>query len=190
MIFKPLFIINPFQHLQATLYEVVSNINYPLGPPAFVLCLCFSPNPLRNVFQQWSCILNSLNIRSRYSILLYISPSFCCSFNGLLSLKQCDFCWANFLVIMFVVFALFCRCYRHWDRSSRYFSSRPTSSSLFNRMLMTCLTSQNNCEIWYTIILIFVLLLSTKYFTFFFFFWDSLLVSLTSFNLEYLGNLL
>ena len=100
MIFKPLFIINPFQHLQATLYEVVSNINYPLGPPAFVLCLCFSPNPLRNVFQQWSCILNSLNIRSRYSILLYISPSFCCSFNGLLSLKQCDFCWANFLVIM------------------------------------------------------------------------------------------
>ena len=68
--------------------------------------------------------------------------NFCCSFNGLLSLKQCNYYWTNFVLVMLYSPFFADATDIGIDASSRYFLSRPTSSSLFNRMLMTCFTAK------------------------------------------------
>ena len=120
------------------------------GPPAF-LYLQFSPNPL-NVF---STLIMHFELFS-YQIKVFnfvehlLIPNFCCNFDGLLSLKQCDYYWANFVLIMLYLPLSADVTDTGINPGSKCFPSRPTRSSLFNRMLMTCFTRQNKKELLIT----------------------------------------
>ena len=142
------FKISPCWSRKTIFYQVVSNINY-LGSSSFRDLSVLLTKSIEKCFSSMTMHLELFIYHiSKFNFFVHLLiHNFCCSFNGLLSLK-------NVITTGLTLFPLWClhQFLRMLDigigLSSRCFPSRPRRwSSLFNMMLITCFTSQSKSEL-------------------------------------------
>ena len=96
-----------------------NNLKYTSGSPNFNFFRLCSPNPLRNIFRQWSCILNSLAIKSRSSISLYMPWSLAFAAALIASVVEGILLLLGQLSCPYIVCVIFCRYCKHLYKSNQ-----------------------------------------------------------------------